>query len=108
DSALLQTGRFHQCVEGAALVAVSIEDGGGRFHSLPPGLFAFGHRLAPDRSSETDRSFLIINAPAPWMLIETFRSHARRNMRPIGPICFQLFRTTGGSGNCHGRKKSNR
>src|SRR5260370_6244834 len=57
DSALFQAGGFHQIIEGAAFVAALVEDGGGCLHNLSPGLFTFGHRVAP---SETDRSFLIL------------------------------------------------
>jgi hypothetical protein len=48
-----------------------IEDGGSRFHNLLPGLFAFGHTLAPDLRSETDSVSLHNSAPVAWMPIET-------------------------------------
>src|SRR5215510_7493634 len=69
DSTLLEAGRFHQVIEGTALVPSLIENRRGCLHDLFPGLLAFGHKAA--FVHETGRSFPIIPPRFAWMLIAT-------------------------------------
>src|SRR5262249_8840314 len=79
DSTLLEAGRFHQVIEGAALVPSLIENRRCCLHDLFPGLLAFGHKAA--FADETGRSFPIIALRFAWMLIATEWSQAEHSPR---------------------------
>src|SRR5215470_12906353 len=85
DSTLLEAGRLHQVIEGAALVPSLIENRRGRLHDLFPGLLAFGHKVA--FAPETGRSFPIIALQFAWMRIGTEWSQTEHHPRNPHAIC---------------------
>src|SRR5262245_54092581 len=94
DSTLLEAGRLHQVIEGAALVPSLIENRRGCLYDLFPGLLAFGHKVACALTIRDQPVLSYHSLPAAWMHIESKQSQATRNlrekMRPIGPIGIQL------------------
>src|SRR5215831_9834693 len=85
DSTLLEAGRFHQVIEGAAFIPSLIENRCGCLHDLFPGLFAFGHKAGSVH--ETGRSFPIIALRFAWMLIATEWSQAEHSSRNLPARC---------------------